>query len=523
MPNPADLTLTVFGLTNVTPADGATGVPLDSNVTATFSGDPNVTSLSSSNFKLVKDGTSTPLPGTISYNSTTKVATLDPSSDLEFGTKYNATIVGGTSGVKSANDSTGASVALEQDKTWSFTTLPPPNTAPTKPGKPELDSGFNTPNQGVFDLTWAASTDDNKPDPPKAVTYRLEHKDANDMAYSLVSGAGSLITNSFSFPSTSKEGEGTWTYQVQASDSVLTSAFSDASNAIKVDRTAPSAPTATTNPTSPFFSDWFKDTVTVSYSGSEDGALPDDSAGSGVASYSGPETFSSSGTHSYSGTATDGAGNVSAPKTGSVKVDATAPNLTLTCPSSSAILGSTTANANWSATDGESGVAAPASGTIALDTSEITASKTATAPAGTAKDNVDHDSAVKTCNYSVAAGFNGFLQPIDGDMVNQGKTGRVYPIKWQLKNNSGTLISDALGLSLAQQMSVEQKGVPCVPDQVDSLETEVAAGSTTIRYDEASDQFIFNYKAPATKGCYDLNLKKADGVNTKTVKFTFTK
>jgi hypothetical protein len=49
-------------------------------------------------------------------------------------------------------------------------------------------------------------------------------------------------------------------------------------------------------------------------------------------------------------------------------------------------------------------------------------------------------------------------------------------------------------------MSVEQKGVPCVPDQVDSLETEVAAGSTTIRYDEASDQFIFNYKAPTAKG-----------------------
>jgi hypothetical protein len=75
----------------------------------------------------------------------------------------------------------------------------PPNTAPTKPGTP---SG-TTPNQGAFTLNWGASTDDGNPDPPKAVTYRLEHKDNNDMAYSLVSGAGSLSTNSYSFTNAS--------------------------------------------------------------------------------------------------------------------------------------------------------------------------------------------------------------------------------------------------------------------------------------------------------------------------------
>ena len=50
------------------------------------------------------------------------------------------------------------------------------NTAPTTPGTPGLAAGSNTPNAGVFDLTWAASTDAQN-DP---ITYRLEHKNAND-------------------------------------------------------------------------------------------------------------------------------------------------------------------------------------------------------------------------------------------------------------------------------------------------------------------------------------------------------
>jgi len=218
----------------------------------------------------------------------------------------------------------------------------------------------------------------------------------------------------------------------------------------------------------------------------------------------------------------DAVGNTATagPITG-IKVDKKGPAITLTTPAATTYTLGQVVNADYGCSDGGSGLLS-CSGTVnngsAIDTSTIGPHSFKV----DAEDNVNNKNSLSR-DYSVAAAFNGFLQPIDGDMVNAGKTGRVYPVKWQLKNNSGNLISDALGLSLAQQMSVEQKGVPCVPDQVDSLETEVAAGSTTIRYDEASDQFIFNYKAPTAKGCYDLNLKKADGVNTKTVKFTFTK
>ena len=58
------------------------------------------------------------------------------------------------------------------------------NTAPTTPGMPALAAGSNTPNAGVFGLVWTASTDAQN-DP---ITYRLEHKDANDFSFSLVPG-----------------------------------------------------------------------------------------------------------------------------------------------------------------------------------------------------------------------------------------------------------------------------------------------------------------------------------------------
>jgi hypothetical protein len=412
----------------------------------------------------------------------------------------------------------------------SVNVVPPSN---TKPSTPDAPSG-TSPNQGAFTLNWPASTDDGKPDPPKAVTYRLEHKDANDANYSLVAGAGSLTTNSYTFGTksdanptgTEPETEGTWTYRVQASDSVLTSDFSAGSTAIKVDKTRPNPPLAnegTPDYNAPTGEKWFKTSATVSFTENGDPTLADGSTGSGVVSVSEDAFRDTTGALDYSGTATDDVDLVSLPTTGRVHVDATNPAVNITCPSSSVIVGSPTASANWTASDVGSGLATAAGGSVALTTSDIAASLTATAP--TATDNVGLQSAAATCNYSVAASFNGFLQPIDGDMVNQGKTGRVYPVKWQLRSQgaNGPLISDALGLSLAQQMSVEQRGVPCIQGQVDSLETEVAAGSTTIRYDESSDQFIFNYKAPTAKGCYDLNLFKADGVNTKTVKFNFTK
>ena len=255
------------------------------------------------------------------------------------------------------------------------------NLSPSVPGAPARTSTSSSPNQGAFTLEWTASTDDGKP-AGSSVTYELQHKDGNDAGWSTV--ASGLTTNSYSFTGTSAEGEGTWTYQVRASDGTLESAYSAASSAVVVDTTAPSAPTATPSGTSGAAATgatWYKDTVTVTYSGSTDPLLADGSDGSGVASYRAPDTFTTHGANAFSGTATDAAGNVSLAATGSVNVDTSNP-----------AHGCNAAPTTWSAldividctpTDTGSGLIAADAGAFTLQTS---------VPAGTETNNASTDS-----------------------------------------------------------------------------------------------------------------------------------
>ncbi|WNB86359.1 Ig-like domain-containing protein [Cellulomonas sp. ATA003] len=68
----------------VSPASGATGVPADSTVTATF--DVPVTGVDPTSFTLEADAG--PVPATVTYDDATRVATLDPDADLEAGAAY---------------------------------------------------------------------------------------------------------------------------------------------------------------------------------------------------------------------------------------------------------------------------------------------------------------------------------------------------------------------------------------------------------------------------------------------------
>jgi hypothetical protein len=99
---------------SVSPAIAATGVAPSSNVTATFSEAMNSSSISDQTFTLKKQGSLSNLGATVSYDPTTKKATLDPSTDLTPSTTYTATI---TTGVK---DSAGNTLA--QVRSWTFTT-----------------------------------------------------------------------------------------------------------------------------------------------------------------------------------------------------------------------------------------------------------------------------------------------------------------------------------------------------------------------------------------------------------------
>ncbi|WP_154605575.1 Ig-like domain-containing protein [Arthrobacter sp. AQ5-05] len=103
-------------VTNRTPAVNATRVSRTANITATFSeavsGLP-ATAAANGNFTIKRSSNGAVFPSAVSYSSTTKVATLNPSGTLRANTQYTITL---SNGIKDAAGNPLAPV------TWSFTT-----------------------------------------------------------------------------------------------------------------------------------------------------------------------------------------------------------------------------------------------------------------------------------------------------------------------------------------------------------------------------------------------------------------
>lgn len=100
-------------LTNQTPAQGATSVPLTSTATATFNKPINASTISFS----IKSSSGTAVPAMLSYDASQLTATLTPSSSLAQGTTYTATV--------GASDTSGNAMA---PVSWTFTTVACPCT-----------------------------------------------------------------------------------------------------------------------------------------------------------------------------------------------------------------------------------------------------------------------------------------------------------------------------------------------------------------------------------------------------------
>jgi hypothetical protein len=103
---------TVPTVSSTVPADAATGIAVNANITATFSEAIDAATLTPATFTLTQ-GT-TVVSGAVTSPSTT-TATFNPTDNLAAGTTYTATL---TTGVKNL-----AGNALAVTKTWSFTTV----------------------------------------------------------------------------------------------------------------------------------------------------------------------------------------------------------------------------------------------------------------------------------------------------------------------------------------------------------------------------------------------------------------
>jgi hypothetical protein len=109
---------------------------------------------------------------------------------------------------------------------------------------------------------------------------------------------------------------------------------SDPRGGVNVDQTPPNTPLATVDRVPDFAGGggWYRDSVTVSFAANGDPDGANGTAGSGVdpTSIPQPMTFTTDGAHVASGTISDLAGNVSAPASLTVQVDATPPAVSAT-------------------------------------------------------------------------------------------------------------------------------------------------------------------------------------------------
>src|SRR2546425_915490 len=148
------------------PAPGATGVPLNTTVTASFSKAMNAATITTATFRLRAAGSTADVPATVTVNAAGTLATLTPSSPLGAGTVYTATVTA------AVTDAIGT--PLGADSLWSFTTdvaptvtaqapAPgatgvPPNTSVTRPFSRAMNAATTTPSRSR--LRAAGSTAD---------------------------------------------------------------------------------------------------------------------------------------------------------------------------------------------------------------------------------------------------------------------------------------------------------------------------------------------------------------------------
>jgi len=252
---------------------------------------------------------------------------------------------------------------------------------------------------------------------------------------------------------------------------------------------------------------WYKDSVTLTAAGNGDPLLADGSPGSGVdpASIPGAVTYATSGSFTDTATVKDLAGNTSNPTSRSVQVDATAPSLSVTCPSTVLLNGK--ASATVTASDGQSGLAADPSGTVAIDTSTV-GPKTVTR---TATDNVGH-ATTRSCTTNVLYGYSGLLQPVNADGTSIFKLGSTVPLKFQLTDTGGAPVSGAVAYVHVAKVTNAIDGT-----YVEAVSTSAADNGNQFR-ETTPGGYMFNLSTKSlSKGTWDVIVTLEDGTSYKTV------
>jgi hypothetical protein len=138
-------------VTTRTPDAGATGIPVTTAVTATFSVHLDPSSVTASTFRLTDPG-GTAVPAHVTYDDDTRTATLTPDAALASGTAYTARL---NTGIR-ADDETPLPAAIN----WTFSTVPPvpPAVVSTSPVDGATQLGESPQLRATFSQAMDAST-----------------------------------------------------------------------------------------------------------------------------------------------------------------------------------------------------------------------------------------------------------------------------------------------------------------------------------------------------------------------------
>src|SRR5437867_5584359 len=208
--------------------------------------------------------------------------------------------------------------------------------------------------------------------------------------------------------------------------------------------------------------------------------------------------------------ARDNAGNVEADKTLVIKIDKTAPTLTMPILASSYTFDGTV-TLNFSTSDGVSGVGssqATFNGSTVTSGTTVTLTKAGTNTFTLTATDEAGNTANSSKSFSALYNFIGFLQPTLYDGSRVFKLGSTVPVKFQLTDATGAVVSTAIGTVTVQQFS----GSVPVNDPLDGVSSGGSNSGDFFRYDSTSSQYIFNLSTqPFPTGTWQVQAHLDDG------------
>ncbi len=171
-------------------------------------GAPNYTVYDDSTPFVLKDGLNQVVPATVTYDPTSHLATLQPSSALNYATTYTATVKGGSAGVGDL-----AGNRLSADILWTFTTSTPP-VAPTVLGATAVSAT-------QIDLSWSDNATDE-------TGYLLERKTGGAGTFAQI---GTAPANATGYSDTTAIEGTTYIYRIRATNAAGNSSYSNEATA----------------------------------------------------------------------------------------------------------------------------------------------------------------------------------------------------------------------------------------------------------------------------------------------------